>query len=124
MKNINSVRPLLLSILLISALMCYAKKKEPMYGNNPAAGHYMQVNGIKMYYETYGKGQPLLMLHGNGGSINAFKEHVITSYSIHYTKLYEWIKCQSGLYCRAFACHHAFCRKSRSPYSGKREKSC
>ena len=25
-----------------------------------------------MYYETYGQGQPLLIIHGNGGSINNF----------------------------------------------------
>lgn len=25
-----------------------------------------------MYYETYGKGEPLLIIHGNGGSINNF----------------------------------------------------
>lgn len=92
MKNLNSLRPLLVSILLISALMCYAKKKEPVYGNNPAAGHYMQVNGIKMYYETYGKGQPLLMLHGNGGSINAFKEQIP-----YFEKYYKVIAVDSRL---------------------------
>jgi hypothetical protein len=39
------------------------------YGKNAAAGHWAQVNGIKLYYETYGSGPPLLLLHGNGGSI-------------------------------------------------------
>lgn len=39
------------------------------YGQNKATGHYAEVNGIKLYYEIYGKGQPLLVLHGNGGSI-------------------------------------------------------
>ena len=39
------------------------------YGNNPEAGEYADVNGIKMYYETYGKGPPLLLIHGNGQSI-------------------------------------------------------
>ena len=39
------------------------------YGHNATAGHWAQVNGIKLYYETYGSGPPLLLLHGNGGSI-------------------------------------------------------
>jgi len=47
-----------------------------VYGNNPAAGHYADVNGIKLYYETYGYGAPLIMLHGNGGSIDAFRYQI------------------------------------------------
>jgi len=39
------------------------------YGNNKEAGDYKQVNGIKLYYEIYGEGKPLIFLHGNGGSI-------------------------------------------------------
>jgi pimeloyl-ACP methyl ester carboxylesterase len=42
------------------------------YGNNPAAGKYYELRGFKMYCETYGEGQPLLIIHGNGGSINNF----------------------------------------------------
>jgi len=39
------------------------------YGDNKAAGRYYSVRGIKMYTEEYGKGKPLLLIHGNGGSI-------------------------------------------------------
>ena len=39
------------------------------YGNNKEAGNYKQINGMKMYYEVYGSGKPLVLLHGNGGSI-------------------------------------------------------
>jgi pimeloyl-ACP methyl ester carboxylesterase len=42
------------------------------YGNNPAAGKYYSIRGFKMYCETYGSGQPLLIIHGNGGSISDF----------------------------------------------------
>lgn len=42
---------------------------NPVYGSNPKAGHYVRVNGIELYYEVYGAGHPLLLMHGNGGSI-------------------------------------------------------
>ncbi len=42
------------------------------YGRNAAVGKYADIRGFKMYYETYGKGKPLLIIHGNGGSINNF----------------------------------------------------
>jgi len=42
------------------------------YGNNPAAGKYYDIRGFKMYCEIYGEGQPVLIIHGNGGSINNF----------------------------------------------------
>lgn len=34
------------------------------YGNNPKAGSYFNVGDAKMYYEVYGKGQPIVLLHG------------------------------------------------------------
>lgn len=34
------------------------------YGNNPKAGHYVQSGDAKIYYEVYGKGKPLVILHG------------------------------------------------------------
>jgi alpha/beta hydrolase fold len=46
------------------------------YGDNPKAGKYLAARGIKIYYETYGKGKPLLMIHGNGGSIENFKYQI------------------------------------------------
>jgi len=42
------------------------------YGNNKTAGKYYNIRGFKMYAETYGAGQPVLIIHGGGGSINNF----------------------------------------------------
>jgi pimeloyl-ACP methyl ester carboxylesterase len=42
------------------------------YGNNKSAGKYYDIRGFNMYCEVYGKGEPLLIIHGNGGSINNF----------------------------------------------------
>lgn len=53
------------------------------YGDNRVAGHYQKVNGVKIYYETYGQGPPLLLLHGNGESIKSFR-HQIASLARHY----------------------------------------
>lgn len=42
------------------------------YGRNTATGKYLNTRGVRLYYEIYGKGEPLLIIHGNGGSINNF----------------------------------------------------
>lgn len=39
------------------------------YGHNAAAGSSFAHDGVRLYYEVYGVGEPLLMVHGNGGSI-------------------------------------------------------
>jgi pimeloyl-ACP methyl ester carboxylesterase len=41
----------------------------PNFGSNKKIGKFAEVNGIKLYYEIYGEGHPLVVLHGNGGSI-------------------------------------------------------
>lgn len=41
------------------------------YGNNKSAGKYYKIRGINIYAEEYGSGKPLLMIHGNGGSIKS-----------------------------------------------------
>ncbi|HEU5052003.1 MAG TPA: alpha/beta hydrolase [Hanamia sp.] len=60
------------------------------YGNNPKAGKYYDVRGIKMYEETYGTGKPLLLIHGNGGSIKS-----MASIIPYFSKNYEVIATDS-----------------------------
>jgi pimeloyl-ACP methyl ester carboxylesterase len=47
-----------------------------MYGQNERTGNYLNTRGFKLYYEIYGKGEPLLMIHGNGGSISSFTNQI------------------------------------------------
>jgi pimeloyl-ACP methyl ester carboxylesterase len=65
----------LILILSIAANFSFAQKSPfdtTIYGRNAAVGKYADIRGFKMYYETYGKGEPMLIIHGNGGSINNF----------------------------------------------------
>lgn len=45
-----------------------------LYGNNK--GKYIKVEDGEIYYEIYGKGKPLFLLHGNNESINSFREQI------------------------------------------------
>ena len=58
-------------------------KKENTFGDNDSTGKYTIANGIKIYYEIYGQGQPLLLLHGNSSSIESFYLQ-IPEFSKHY----------------------------------------
>lgn len=85
-------RACLAGALLLGAA-CASKVEEPAtastvavpavpYGaNTPASGTFSH-DSVTLYYETYGEGQPLLSVHGNGASIGTlaaqiafFKEH-------------------------------------------------
>lgn len=45
---------------------------KPSFGNNKEIGKFMDVNGVKLYYEVYGQGEPLLLIHGNNSSMASF----------------------------------------------------
>ena len=68
---------------LLGCLTVNVCANAQQYGNNPATGHYLNTRGIRLYYETYGQGQPVLLFHGNGGSI-ASMSNQIPFFSAHY----------------------------------------
>ena len=39
-------------------------------------GQYTDINGIRLYYETYGSGQPVLVLHGGTGSLEDMRYQI------------------------------------------------
>ncbi|MES2110781.1 MAG: alpha/beta hydrolase [Bacteroidota bacterium] len=66
---------LFMTAMLVQAAFAQDPRKDmdtTHYGRNEAVGKYADIRGFKMYYEVYGKGEPLLIIHGNGGSINNF----------------------------------------------------
>ena len=52
----------ILILFCLSALITNAQNIP--YGNNSAAGNYFNVGDAKLYYEVYGKGKPIVLLHG------------------------------------------------------------
>ena len=77
----------LLVATLFFAATSFAQLTPPKldipYGHNSAAGKFAEVNGINLYYETYGSSRPMLQIHGNGDSI-AGMGHQIKFFSTHY----------------------------------------
>lgn len=49
---------------LISSFQTLKAANIP-YGNNSTVGKTIVLNGVKHYFETYGNGKPLLLIHGN-----------------------------------------------------------
>jgi pimeloyl-ACP methyl ester carboxylesterase len=68
-------------ILFVSLAFSLWAKAQPgsqaiPYGNNKEAGNFIAVNGVKIYFETYGDGSPLVLIHGNGGNIAYMKPQI------------------------------------------------
>jgi pimeloyl-ACP methyl ester carboxylesterase len=71
---------LLISLILVLASLQFTTAQSSaistldstMFGRNDALGKFVNLRGFNMYYEIYGQGDPLLLIHGNGGSISSF----------------------------------------------------
>jgi len=89
------MRPLII-LLLVGALVIAACKNKPVNKElrinpteimndsiAPQTG-YSDVNGIKIYYEIYGKGQPLVLIPGGGSTIESSFGRIIPLLAAHY----------------------------------------
>jgi pimeloyl-ACP methyl ester carboxylesterase len=64
-------------VLLLSLILCISglvnaqrtTRGAVKYGSNSTVGKTFIHDGVPLYYEVYGTGEPLLLVHGNGGSI-------------------------------------------------------
>ena len=77
------MRPILSVVTLFVTLSIAHAQSDPMkaidttmFGRNAKVGKYVNTRGFRMYYEVYGKGEPLLIIHGNSGSINNFVHQI------------------------------------------------
>jgi pimeloyl-ACP methyl ester carboxylesterase len=78
MKQIKST---IFFLALISCSSGIIYGQGPSYGSN--SGKYQTIQNTKIYYEEYGSGSPLLLLHGGFGSIHDFQQ-VIPALAIHF----------------------------------------
>lgn len=62
--------------LIILCICTLSFAQSGTFGKNPAAGKILHLKDADIYYEIYGKGEPLFLLHGNGGSIGAFAKEI------------------------------------------------
>src|SRR5712664_3699428 len=51
-------------LVLIIAMLIFIVFQSKGQQSKPADSGYVPVNGIKVYYEVYGEGKPLVLLHG------------------------------------------------------------
>ena len=75
------MRPALLvfaaTAVIAPALTAQQQTPQGDTPRNPSpAGHYADVNGVHLYYETHGTGKPLVLLHGGLGAGGMFGDNV------------------------------------------------
>ncbi len=73
-----------LTFMLLTGIFFGANAQQAapvVYGDNPKAGRYLNVGDARIYYEVYGQGKPVVLLHGGlFGYINEY-EHLIPKLS-------------------------------------------
>ena len=55
----------LLCLIQMAISTSLAAQSKIPYGDNAEVGKYLKINGVKHYYEVYGNGNPILLIHGN-----------------------------------------------------------
>lgn len=68
------MKKILFLVLLCSCIFGIAQVLD--FGENEKVGKVLHLKDADIYYEIYGEGEPLFLLHGNGGSIDAFSKEI------------------------------------------------
>ncbi len=76
-RNTNAPSYVVTSAVAVAALAAmalvnrhFAKQAER---DNPPAGRFLDVDGVRLHYVERGSGEPLVLLHGNGSMIEDFE---------------------------------------------------
>lgn len=72
MTSIMNIFKLKGTAFLLVLLACSGIDAQIAYGDNPEAGHYVLAGDARIYYEVYGSGEPIVLLHG--GLMGAISE--------------------------------------------------
>lgn len=72
MRRLDLAAHFIVVILFVVSLMATAQTRE---GKTVQSG-YAPVNGLKMYYEIHGEGEPLVLVHGGVVGITMFGGNV------------------------------------------------
>ncbi|HEY7641587.1 MAG TPA: alpha/beta hydrolase [Steroidobacteraceae bacterium] len=59
------------ALIRVAALLVMVLGSATVYAQQPVTG-YAPVNGLKMYYEIHGKGEPVVLLHGSFMTLTTF----------------------------------------------------
>jgi pimeloyl-ACP methyl ester carboxylesterase len=70
-------RPFAIAAAAIGALTLAAvynrHRADEAERDNPPAGRFVEINGVRLHYVERGQGEPLVLLHGNGSMVQDFE---------------------------------------------------
>jgi pimeloyl-ACP methyl ester carboxylesterase len=75
-----------LFFIVISFVLSGFSQNAVPYGSNKEVGKFIPINGVNLYYEVYGTGEPILLIHGNGTGIKGWAPQIV-----HFSKKYQVI---------------------------------
>ncbi len=84
MKKICTAVFIGLAILFSSTNKAFSNYYSQIKNDTMITGNYADVNGIKMYYEIYGAGKPLILIHGGGSTIQTTFGTILPMLAKHY----------------------------------------
>ncbi len=65
----------IVTLILIATNLSLMSQDIP-YGLNERNGKFIDTDDAKIYYEVYGEGQPIILLHGGFGYTDGFKSYI------------------------------------------------